>query len=60
VSLIRGPIVILSHFQTPAPNKAFQPFLSGEAHEMVGVLDDNLGSALGPAALGHHLTQTSI
>jgi hypothetical protein len=35
------PIVTLSRFQTPAWNKAFQPFWSGEAHEMVAVLDDN-------------------
>jgi hypothetical protein len=26
----------------PPPNKAFQPFWSGKAHEMVGALDDNL------------------
>jgi hypothetical protein len=36
------PIVILSRFPTPAPNKALQPFWSAKAHEMVGVLDDNL------------------
>jgi hypothetical protein len=35
------PIVVLSRFQTPAWNKAFQPFWPGEAHEMAGVLDDN-------------------
>jgi hypothetical protein len=35
------PIVALSRFQTPAWNKAFQPFWPGEAHEMAGVLDDN-------------------
>jgi hypothetical protein len=28
---------------TPAPDKAFQPFWLGEAHEIVGVLDDNSG-----------------
>jgi hypothetical protein len=39
-------IVIQSHFPTPAPNKAFQPFLPGKAHETVGVLDDNLGAML--------------
>jgi hypothetical protein len=38
------PIVTLSQFPTPAPNKAFQPFWLGKAHETVGVLDDNLGN----------------
>jgi hypothetical protein len=37
------PIVILSRFSTPAPNKALQPFWSGKAHEMAGAQDDNLG-----------------
>jgi hypothetical protein len=49
------PIVTLSHFPTPAPNKAFQPFWSGEAHEMVGVLDDNLlgvGQGIGQYEFG--------
>jgi hypothetical protein len=36
------PIVILTGFPTPAPDKRFQPFWLGKAHEMVGVLDDNL------------------
>jgi hypothetical protein len=36
------PIVTLSSFPTPAPNKALQPKSLGEPHEMVGVLDDNL------------------
>jgi hypothetical protein len=36
-----SPIVILSRFPTPAPNKPFQLFWAGNAHETVGVLDDN-------------------
>jgi hypothetical protein len=36
-----APIVILSRFPTPAPNKALQAKCLGEPHEMVGVLDDN-------------------
>jgi hypothetical protein len=49
------PIVILSRFQTPAPNKAFQPFWLGKPHEMVGVLDDNLlfSSAFTPFGQTH-------
>jgi hypothetical protein len=37
-----APIVILSHFQTPSPNKAFQPKCLGKPHEMAGIQDDNL------------------
>jgi hypothetical protein len=37
-----SPIVILSRFQTPAPNKALQPKRLQNPHETVGVLDDNL------------------
>ncbi len=40
------PIVILSRFQTPAPNKASQPKCLGNPHETWGVQDDNLCSRL--------------
>jgi hypothetical protein len=43
------PIVILIDFQIPSPIKAFRPFWSEKAHEMVGVLDDNLLSVLAVA-----------
>jgi hypothetical protein len=43
-----SPIVILTRFPTPAPNKAFQPKCLGNPHETVGVLDDNLCGVIRP------------
>jgi hypothetical protein len=38
---LKPAIVNLSRSSTPVPNNAFQPFWSVNAHEMVGMLDDN-------------------
>jgi hypothetical protein len=45
------PIVILTRFPLPAPDRACHAFLLGKTHEMVAVLDDNsnITSLLRPA-----------